>query len=116
MEALQPPGTDILFTRLPHGYGTRRRVRDATAMLNSTTNENLNHFVAWANAYCEQHGRADGIPAVNGRIFRLMTLPANPGLVHRSSAGRLDRRSPACRYQRFRISRGSRERTSSCPR
>jgi hypothetical protein len=73
MEALQPPGTDILFTRLPHGYGTRHRVRGAHAMVNSTTNENLNHFVAWVNAYCAKHDRADGIPAVNGRMFRLMT-------------------------------------------
>jgi integrase len=73
METLQPPDTDILFTRLPHGYGTRHRVRGATAMLNSTTNENLNHFVAWVNAYCDQHGRGDAIPAVNGRTFRLMT-------------------------------------------
>ncbi|MFV8182078.1 hypothetical protein [Streptomyces sp. AF1B] len=73
MEALQPPGTDILFTRLPHGYGTRHRVRDASAMLNSTTNENLNLFIDWVNAYCDKQGRADGIPAVNGRMFRLMT-------------------------------------------
>ncbi|MGW4995590.1 hypothetical protein ACWEQ3_49955, partial [Streptomyces mirabilis] len=73
MEALQPPGTDLLFTRLPHGYGTRRRVRDASAMVNSTTNENLNLFVAWVNAYCDKQGRVDGIPAVNGRMFRLMT-------------------------------------------
>ena len=73
MEAFQPPGTDILFTRLPHGYGTRHRVRDASAMLNSTTNENLNLFVTWVNAYCDKQGRADGIPTVNGRMFRLMT-------------------------------------------
>jgi len=73
MEALQPPGIDILFTRLPHGYGARHRVRDASAMLNSTTNENLNLFVTWVNAYCDKHGRADGIPAVNSRTFRLMT-------------------------------------------
>jgi len=73
MEALQPSGTDILFTQLPHGFGTRTRVRDAHAMINSTTNDNLNHFVAWVNAYCDKHGRADGISAVNGRMFRLMT-------------------------------------------
>ncbi|MEU9291461.1 hypothetical protein AB0D57_44310 [Streptomyces sp. NPDC048275] len=33
IEALQPPSTDLLFTRLPHGYGSRHRVRGAHAMI-----------------------------------------------------------------------------------
>ncbi|WP_410580144.1 hypothetical protein [Amycolatopsis sp. lyj-108] len=74
LERLQPEGTDLLFTSLGHGPGgsTRRAKGDAT-LTNSSTNRGLNEFVAWVNDYCVTHGRADGIPMVDKKPWRLST-------------------------------------------
>lgn len=37
------------------------------------TNHQLNEFVIWVNDYCAAHGREDGIPPVNGQLWRLST-------------------------------------------
>lgn len=72
LEMLQPPGVDHLFNRLDHGPGGHKGRRHA-AMTTGQTNDNLNHFAAWVNRYCDTHGRYDAIPAVNGRPFKLHT-------------------------------------------
>ncbi|MFH9090962.1 hypothetical protein [Streptomyces sp. NPDC017673] len=72
LEMLQPPDVDHLFNRLDHGAGGHNGRRHA-AMTPGQTNDNLNHFAAWVNRYCDSHGRHDAIPAVNGRSFKLHT-------------------------------------------
>ncbi|WP_406358506.1 hypothetical protein [Streptomyces sp. NBC_00658] len=72
LEMLQPPDVDRLFNRLDHGAGGHKGRRNA-AMTTGQTNDNLNHFAAWVNRYCDSHGRHDSIPAVNGRPFKLHT-------------------------------------------
>ena len=72
LEALQPAHTTILFQNLP--YGTGWADEDAgRALTTSRTNEWLNRFVRWVNDYCDQHGRHDHIPDVNGRPWELKT-------------------------------------------
>ncbi|MCW6009207.1 hypothetical protein K1W54_32390 [Micromonospora sp. CPCC 205371] len=69
LEQLQPIGVDTLFRTLPHA--TTAAPRDA--MNNARTNELLNAFVAWVNAYCRQYGRHDPVPEVAGRPWKLST-------------------------------------------
>ncbi|MEU6654025.1 hypothetical protein ABZ904_32475 [Streptomyces sp. NPDC046900] len=42
-------------------------------LANSTTNTNLNSFITWVNQYCAENHRADAIPDIDGRPWRLMT-------------------------------------------
>jgi hypothetical protein len=72
LEALQPAHTSILFQTLPYGGGWAEE-NAGRAMNNHGTNIWLNRFVGWVNNYCDQRGRADGIPAVNGAAWRLKT-------------------------------------------
>ncbi|MFI5751516.1 hypothetical protein ACIBBE_37810 [Streptomyces sp. NPDC051644] len=72
LEMLQPPDVEHLFNRLDHGPGGHKGRRHA-AMTTGRTNDNLNHFAAWVNRYCDTHGRHDAIPVLNGRPFKLHT-------------------------------------------
>ncbi|GAA4442559.1 hypothetical protein [Phytohabitans houttuyneae] len=73
LERLQPD-RDLLFARLPHGPGNGPAAKGlTTALVNSSTNTQLNEFSDWVNAYCAEHGRADIIPIVNGQPWRLKT-------------------------------------------
>ena len=74
LEKLQPAGTDLLFTQLPYGPGAGPAKRSPNqAPETRTTSRQLNELAAWISGYCREHGRADGIPPVNGRPFRLQT-------------------------------------------
>lgn len=69
--------TDWLFSTLkagpraspstPWGMGSNK------AMTAIGTSVQLNRFVTWINDYCQTHGRADGIPDVDGKPWRLST-------------------------------------------
>ncbi|ASR39967.1 hypothetical protein BAY61_32310 (plasmid) [Prauserella marina] len=72
LERLQPADADLLFAVLPHNpRNSTATGRRNHAMTTSATNHQLNDFVQWVNQYCATHGRADGIPAVNGEPWRL---------------------------------------------
>lgn len=65
---------DLLLTVLDHNpRNTSATGRTGDAMTNSATNHQLNDFVTWINTYCATHHRADVIPLVNKRPFRLTT-------------------------------------------
>lgn len=70
LERLQPARLTLLFTRLDHGPGSKLTSVDR-AMANSTTNDQLNDFIAWVNRYCHDHGLAETIPDTSGRTWRL---------------------------------------------
>jgi hypothetical protein len=71
LEQLQPPEQQWLFAPLAtsHHRGRRRAGRDhGNEVLSSrATNEDIAGFIAWINAYCTAHRRADAVPAVQGR-------------------------------------------------
>ena len=74
LQRLQPPAVDLLFAPLGHGPGNKKNDPDVKpAITYSATNIQLNHLTRWINNTCARHGRADGIPAVNGRNWRLNT-------------------------------------------
>jgi integrase len=70
LEQLQPPGTDDLFARLQHSPGSKPDAA-SRVLTSGATNARLNTFAAWVNDYCQQHGRADGIPEAGGRAWHL---------------------------------------------
>jgi integrase len=72
LEQLQPPGTRDLFARLEHSPGSNKPGATNPVPTSSTTNARLSAFIAWVNGYCERHGRADGIPLVQGRPWHLI--------------------------------------------
>jgi hypothetical protein len=74
IEQLQPPGRDYLFDYLPHspGAGQAATAANATAAV-AATNQQLNDLLGWINTYCQTHGRDDGIPLVNGHVWKLST-------------------------------------------
>jgi hypothetical protein len=72
LEQLQPPGTRDLFARLEHSPGSNKPGATNPVPTSSTTNARLCAFIAWVNGYCERHGRADGIPLVQGRPWHLI--------------------------------------------
>ena len=47
------------------------RASAAYRLTSGATNARLNTFAAWVNDYCQQHGRADGIPEAGGRAWHL---------------------------------------------
>jgi hypothetical protein len=67
-----PQDDTYLFARIP---GSRHDLRSHATGAKSTqqTNDNLAAFTDWVNAFCQQHGRPDGIPLVNGQRWRLST-------------------------------------------
>jgi integrase len=74
LEKLQPAGAGLLFAQLPYGTGAGPSRRSPNQVpKTATTSRQLNKLAAWISGYCRQHGRADGIPAVNGQPFRLQT-------------------------------------------
>lgn len=74
LEQLQPPETELLFAGLLNGPGAGSTLRGSNgALSNPTTNDSLNDFVRWINNYCAAHSRADSIPQVNGKDWRLIT-------------------------------------------
>ena len=74
LEELQPATEELLFAVLPYGAGAGPASRSASPALGSkATNRQLNELAAWISSYCQTRGRSDGIPAVNGRPFRLLT-------------------------------------------
>jgi hypothetical protein len=72
LEALQAGDVELLFQPLPYGAGWCDDLA-GRALTTGSTNKGLNKFVGWVNRYCEATGRADVIPKVGGRPFRLKT-------------------------------------------
>lgn len=72
LERLQSGRDTYLFARIP---GSRHDLRSHATSAKSTqqTNNDLAAFTDWVNAFCQQHGRRDGIPLVNGQRWRLST-------------------------------------------
>jgi hypothetical protein len=72
LERLQAGRDTYLFARIP---GSRHNLRSHATGAKSTeqTNDDLAAFTDWVNAFCQQHGRPDGIPLVNGQRWRLST-------------------------------------------
>jgi hypothetical protein len=70
VEALQPADQPLLFAPLPH---VTTPTPPHQAQATGVTNHQLNEFVTWVNDYCAAHGREDGIPQVNGQLWRLST-------------------------------------------
>jgi hypothetical protein len=72
LEALQPSSQRYLFAVLPT---SRQYLNDRTAQVTVTaaTNHDLVLFARWITGYCAAYGRADGIPHVQGREWRLST-------------------------------------------
>ena len=72
LEALQPSSQRYLFAVLPTSRHFRK---DRTAGVAETqaTNYDLVRFARWITGYCAAHGRADGIPHVQGQEWRLST-------------------------------------------
>lgn len=70
--ALQPASQPYLFALPPTSpaYGFSRTNVVTTT---STTNKDLGAFAQWITRYCAAHGRADGIPHVQGQEWRLST-------------------------------------------
>lgn len=74
LERLHPSGTDWLFAPLLVGPGAGSASRTGNAALTvKATNKQLNRLVTWVSDYCAARGRADNIPLVNGRPWRLTT-------------------------------------------
>jgi len=72
LERLHSGQQTYLFARIP---GSRRDLGSHAAGPKSTgaTNSDLAAFTDWINAYCQRHGRPDGIPLVTGQRWRLTT-------------------------------------------
>jgi hypothetical protein len=72
LEALQPSSQRYLFAVLPT---SRHYLKDRAARVTATqaTNYDLVAFARWITGYCAAHGRADGIPHVQGQEWRLST-------------------------------------------
>jgi hypothetical protein len=70
LEQLQPPGIEFLFARLQHSPGSKPNAV-SQVLTSGATNARLNTFTYWINDYCQRHGRADGIPPVDGRTWHL---------------------------------------------
>jgi hypothetical protein len=130
LEQLQPPTTELLFTALP-SVGAGQAARAGNDALSSTTTcAQLNSFVGWVNGYCADRGRArpDTPGQPEGLEAHDQPVPPHPGLVHRATAGRGDRRRDPVppprhsdvrglrRHVGLRVPRRGRVRTSPRPR
>ncbi|MFF1463390.1 hypothetical protein [Streptomyces sp. NPDC058330] len=73
LERLHRPDVHVLMSCTDFSPGSLDRKATERALTNSSTNTQLNEFVAWVNDYCSQHERADAVPQVNRRTFRLVT-------------------------------------------
>src|SRR6266851_832341 len=74
LQELQPETEDLLFAVLPYGAAAGPASRSANPALGtSTTSRQINELAGWISDYCRTHDRSDGIPAVNGQPFRLLT-------------------------------------------
>lgn len=74
LHKLQSPDAAYLFAPLPHSQGNGPANRSQNSALTSaTTNRQLNNFVVWINNYGREHGRSDGIPALDGRDVPIAT-------------------------------------------
>ncbi|MCR2818921.1 hypothetical protein NQ166_08785 [Microbacterium sp. zg.Y1090] len=63
-----------LFGPIKSGPGAGSAGRGGNvAMTTAGTNRQLNRFIQWVNAYCTTHNRADRIPDVDGRPWKLST-------------------------------------------
>jgi hypothetical protein len=72
LEALQPASQPYLFA-LPPTSPHYLRGRTPQVATTVKTNKDLVVFARWVNDYCAAHGRADGIPRVQGQEWRLST-------------------------------------------
>jgi len=70
LEQLQPEETDLLFTTLRHGPGSKTAATNDVLGIGSTIKQ-LNLFVAWVNDHCEHLQLPDRIPDVNGHPWKL---------------------------------------------
>jgi integrase len=72
LEQLQPADQPLLFTRQPYREGLRPSATN-TAISTGATQKALADFATWINDYCQQHGRADRVPDVQGQPWVLIT-------------------------------------------
>jgi len=70
LEQLQPASAQDLFARLQHSPGSKPDAA-SQVLTSGATNARLNSFAAWINDYCQRHGRADGIPQIQGHTWHL---------------------------------------------
>lgn len=73
LEQLQEPDVEYLITPLPGSVGYNYAKYGEFALTNTTTLESLKKLCHWINDYCRDHGRADGIPLVRGKVWMLNT-------------------------------------------
>jgi hypothetical protein len=73
LEQLQEPDIDYLITALPGSVGYNYAKYGQFALTNTTTLESFKKLCQWINDYCREHGRADGIPLVRGKVWMLNT-------------------------------------------
>jgi len=76
LEQLQPPHAELLFEALPRQPGQRNCptfMPTNIALSHGSTGVQLNELVGWINRYCAARYRADGIPKVDKRDWRLST-------------------------------------------
>lgn len=68
LERLQHSEADMLFAPLKQRSQSRIR-----ALAGRETNDLLNAFISWINAYAEEYGLHDPVPNVDGTVWRLST-------------------------------------------
>jgi hypothetical protein len=76
LEQLQPPHAELLFEALPRQPGQRNCptfTPTNIALSHGSTGVQLNELVGWINRYCAARHRADSIPKVDNRDWRLST-------------------------------------------
>lgn len=65
---------DWLFAPIRTGPGAGSAGRAGNqALTTATSNRQINRFVTWVNNYCQERGRWDSIPDVDGKPWRLST-------------------------------------------
>lgn len=62
LEKLHRPEIHVLMSSMDFSSGNAERRDAGRALTLSSTNTQLNQFVAWVNDYCTQHQRAGGVP------------------------------------------------------
>ncbi len=72
LERLQSGRDTYLFAPVP-GSAHDLRSHATSAKSTQQTNDDLAAFTDWVNTFCQQHGRPDGIPPVNGQRWKLST-------------------------------------------
>ncbi len=73
LEQLQEPDINYLITPLPGSVGYNWARYGQFALTNTSTLESFKKLCRWINDYCAEHGRADGIPLVRGKVWMLNT-------------------------------------------